>query len=80
MTRSHRPRDRALLLFAGGSGGRRRSEVAGARVEQLQVLGDAKHVFRLAVSKTNQAGEDRGEEDKPLTGRASLLDDLRPDG
>ncbi len=65
-------RDRALLLFAWGSGGRRRSEVASARVEQLQVRDDAVFVFRLGVSKTNQAGEDRATDDKPVTGRAGL--------
>lgn len=63
-------RDRALLLFAFSSGGRRRSEVAAASVENTRRDGSS-FVFTLAHSKTNQAGTDRAENDKPIVGRAA---------
>lgn len=63
-------RDAALLLFAWGSGGRRRSEVAGARMEHLQRLSTGM-VYTLPVSKTNQEGEDLEANDKPVVGRAA---------
>ncbi len=63
-------RDRALLLFAWASGGRRRSEVAGAQMEQLRRIGPAEFVYTLAHSKTNQAGRDLPENNKPVLGPA----------
>ncbi|HLX08945.1 MAG TPA: tyrosine-type recombinase/integrase [Thermoanaerobaculia bacterium] len=60
-------RDRALLLFAWGSGGRRRSEVAAARVEDLAAV-DGGYLFRLRRSKTDQAGEGA---ELPVLGRAA---------
>lgn len=63
-------RDRALLLFAWASGGRRRSEVAAARVENLKRVGDA-FIYTLERSKTNQEGADRPENDKPIQGPAA---------
>ena len=60
-------RDRALLLFAWGSGGGRHSEVAAARVEDLVPV-DGGYLFRLGRSKTDQAGE--GVE-LPVLGRAA---------
>jgi integrase len=45
-------RDWALLLFAFGSGGRRRSEVAAARVEDLLPV-DGGYLFHLRRSKTD---------------------------
>lgn len=63
-------RDRALLLFAFASGGRRRSEVAGASMENLSRVGDV-YVYNLAVSKTNQAGEQLPTNQKPIAGRAA---------
>lgn len=64
-------RDRALLLFAFASGGRRRSEVAAARVDQLQKVGDNQYVFRLEHSKTQQSGPSSGcAPDKPVIGSA----------
>lgn len=48
-------RDRALLLFAFASGGRRRSEVAHARVEDLTQI-ERGYVYRLPHSKTDQEG------------------------
>lgn len=63
-------RDRALLLFAFSSGGRRRSEVTSAMLENTRREGNG-FVFTLAHSKTNQHGVDRAENDKPVTGRAA---------
>jgi hypothetical protein len=64
-------RDRALLLFAWATGGRRRSEVASATLENLQrVDGDA-FVYTLTHSKTNQRGDLRPEDVKPLVGSAA---------
>jgi len=64
-------RDRALLLFAWASGGRRRSEVARADLAHLHRLGPGEYVYTLAHSKTNQAGLDRPENHKPVVGRAA---------
>lgn len=63
-------RDRALLLFAFSSGGRRRSEVTSATLENTRREGDG-FVFTLSRSKTNQAGIDRADNDKPIVGRAA---------
>lgn len=49
-------RDRAILLTAYYSGGRRRSEVAGLQVEDM-VRHPEGWLWTLTVSKTNQAGE-----------------------
>lgn len=72
-------RDRALLLFAWSSGGRRRSEVAGADMRHLRVVGPQEFIYTLAHSKTNQSGRDAPENHKPVTGRAAqaLADWLR---
>ena len=63
-------RDRALLLFAWSSGGRRRSEVASADMKFLKRVSDG-FTYSLAYSKTNQAGMHRPENDKPLLGAAA---------
>ena len=63
-------RDRALLLFAWASGGRRRSEVAEARMEWLQTMGPNQYLYDLRLSKTNQSGVDRPENLKPVVGPA----------
>lgn len=63
-------RDRALLLFAWASGGRRRSEVAAACVEQLTKVDDRGYLFRLNRSKTNQEGN-ANLPDKPIRGKAA---------
>ncbi|MEJ8850158.1 site-specific integrase [Variovorax rhizosphaerae] len=65
-------RDRALLLFAWASGGRRRSEVAGATLENLRRVDAKSYVYTLTHSKTNQTGQDRPEDIKPLIGTAAL--------
>ncbi|KWT70563.1 Tyrosine recombinase XerD (plasmid) [Variovorax sp. WDL1] len=64
-------RDRALLLFAWATGGRRRSEVASATLENLQRVDARSYLYTLAHSKTNQAGAERPEDVKPLVGSAA---------
>lgn len=60
-------RDRALLLFAWASGGRRRSEVANATMACLKPVPGG-YVYTLQNSKTNQSGADLPENIKPLLG------------
>jgi integrase len=74
-------RDRALLLFAWASGGRRRSEVTGADMQFLKPIPEG-FVYNLAYSKTNQAGVDLPENNKPLLGvaAAALTDWLLASG
>ena len=68
-------RDRALLAFAFASGGRRRSEVVAARVEDLARQPDGNWLYAMRVSKTNPTGEVRADSRKPITGvAAELLD------
>jgi integrase len=64
-------RDRALLLFAWSSGGRRRSEVTLADMSLLRRVGPSEYVYTLAFSKTNQTGMERPENHKPVVGRAA---------
>ena len=45
-------RDRALLLFAWASGGRRRSEVTGATMKNLHRVGPNSFTYTLAYSKS----------------------------
>ena len=69
-------RDRALLLFAWASGGRRRSEVTSAVIRFLKRIGPTEFIYTLAYSKTNQSGVDQPENDKPVLGAAGVaLDD-----
>lgn len=63
-------RDRALLLFAWSTGGRRRSEVVSASMKYLIRSSDNVFVYTLAHSKTNQSGMDRPENSKPIQGVA----------
>jgi integrase len=63
-------RDRALLLFAWASGGRRRSEVAAARMENLRRIPEG-FIYTLAHSKTQQDGNDRADMAKPVLGPAA---------
>jgi len=60
-------RDRALLLFAFASGGRRRSEVAEARIENLTAVPGG-YLYRIPWSKTDQECAGR---DVPVLGRAA---------
>lgn len=64
-------RDRALLLFAWSTGGRRRSEVANARLENLRRVREGEYLYTMAHSKTNQSGVARPEDVKPLVGTAA---------
>jgi len=63
-------RDRALLLFAFSSGGRRRSEVASAVMENLVRVDAQTYLYRLTHSKTDQAGTAHNTEPtSPSSGR-----------
>jgi integrase len=62
-------RDKAILLFGWSSGGRRRSEVASATLDQLTRHGPGDYSFRLSRSKTNQDGSEESPE-KPVIGAA----------
>jgi integrase len=63
-------RDRALLSFAFASGGRRRSEVASASMENTRREGQ-EFIFELRHSKTNQSGVDRADNHKRIAGQAA---------
>ena len=63
-------RDRALLLFAWSSGGRRRSEISNARMEFLKAIPEG-YIYTLANSKTNQSAADLPENAKPILGPAA---------
>lgn len=63
-------RDRALLLFAWASGGRRRSEVVAATRENTRPVPEG-FIFTLSQSKTNQVGKERADDAKPIVGRAA---------
>jgi integrase len=76
-------RDRALLCFGFASGGRRRSEIAGAQLADLTRIDAETYVYRLEHSKTQQAGPTAmSTPDKPLLGPAAvaLADWLRAAG
>ncbi len=62
-------RDCALLLFGFSTGGRRRSEISSAKIENLQRNRDGTYIYNLGKSKTNQIGED---DPKPIMGRAAM--------
>jgi integrase len=64
-------RDRALLLFAWSSGGRRRSEVTCATMENIRRVGPRAYSFTLLHSKTNQAGSVRPDSEKPILDEAA---------
>ncbi|BEP38471.1 site-specific integrase (plasmid) [Variovorax sp. V59] len=61
-------RDRALLLFAWEGGGRRRSEVASATMENLCRVGPQHYVYFLPGPKTTR----QVASEKPLTGDAAV--------
>src|SRR5471032_2149857 len=64
-------RDRALLLFAWASGGRRRSEVTAATVSNLVRQSNGDYLYTMAHSKSNQGGADHATNVKPVGGRAA---------
>lgn len=61
-------RDKALLLFAWASGGRRRSEVAAADMQYLTKSADNNYVYKISHSKTDQDGKGYS---VPVQGRAA---------
>lgn len=64
-------RDRALLLFAWSSGGRRRSEVTSATMDNLTKVAERAYIYALLHSKTNQTGADLKDGGKPIAGQAA---------
>jgi integrase len=64
-------RDRALLLFGWASGGRRRSEVTAATVENIRKVGLRAYSFTLRHSKTNQSGASLPDSEKPVLDEAA---------
>jgi integrase len=61
-------RDKAILLFGWGSGGRRRSEIAEAEMENLEELKNGNYHYRMVKSKTDQTGAGKT---FPINGRAA---------
>jgi integrase len=65
-------RDRALLLFAFASGGRRRSEVSAAVMENLIRVDERLYLYHLGHSKTDQMGADQNSNtEKPVADQAA---------
>lgn len=50
-------RDKSLLLFTWGSGGRRRSEVTSADIKNLTKTADGEFTYTIPKSKTDQEGK-----------------------
>jgi integrase len=65
-------RDRALLLFGFASGGRRRTEIVAATLENVRRDGEGGFVFELSRSKTQQAGARAPQNFKPIVGEAAV--------
>lgn len=65
-------RDAALLLFAWATGGRRRSEVVAATMENTVRAAEDAYLYTMRHSKTNQAGLAHTNDAKPLVGKAAL--------
>lgn len=64
-------RDRALLMFAWNTGGRRRAEVARADMRWLQRVGPGHYEYELRHSKTNPEGERKPDNFKPIVDEAA---------
>lgn len=65
-------RDRALLCFGFASGGRRRSEIAAADMQDLRKVCEGSYIYRLEHSKTQQSGvKADSTPDKPILGRSA---------
>lgn len=60
-------RDAALILFGWASGGRRRSEIAGAEYSRLEKV-EGSFIYHLGITKTEQEGEGGT---VPVTGKAA---------
>lgn len=63
-------RDRAMLLFAWSTGGRRRSEGVAATIENTRRTPEG-YIYTLSHSTTNREGDDHADMFKPLVGRAA---------
>jgi len=61
-------RDKALLLFAWGTGGRRASEIVNADIKDLTKLPDKEYAYDIPRSKTDQEGKGHR---VPLKGRVA---------
>jgi integrase len=61
-------RDKALLLFAWGSGGRRRAEVTTADMKDLIKTPEGDYTYKIPQSKTDQQGDGHT---VPVKGRAA---------
>lgn len=61
-------RDRALLLFGWGSGGRRRSEIIAAEIKDLVATHDGNFIYTIPRSKNDQTGKGHA---VPLKGRVA---------
>lgn len=61
-------RDAALLLFGFATGGRRRSEISSAVMENLRDNHDGTFTYNIGKSKTNQSGQ---YDPRPIMGRAA---------
>jgi integrase len=64
-------RDRALLLFGFASGGRRRSEIIAASLENVRRDGDG-FLYELRNSKSNPSSTRSAENFKPIQGEAAV--------
>lgn len=62
-------RDKALILFGWASGGRRRSEIADAVIENLEETVEGDFIYHIAKSKTDQKGKGH---DVPVKGKAAI--------
>ena len=61
-------RDRALLLVAWSSGGRRRSELTAITAQDLTLQGNGDFALTMGLSKTERDGQSRA---KPIRGQAA---------
>ncbi len=64
-------RDRSLLMLAWSSGGRRRSEVTQATIENVCKVAERQYVFLLDHSKTDQDGSKTADQAKPIVDEAA---------
>jgi integrase len=65
-------RDRALLLFGFASGGRRRSEIVAATLENVRRDGRGGFVFELHRAKSHSSGARAPQNFKPIVGQAAV--------
>lgn len=62
-------RDKAILLFGFSSGGRRRSEISHAVIENLEETVEGDFIYHISKSKTDQTGKGH---DVPVKGKAAF--------